>query len=217
MLLVEEKAFSYIEPNATPRVYIDLDGTLFDFFRYFANLNYFDMRSKGITISEISPEIYRKKASIRRYMHKRMANNKIDYWCRVPKTKCADILWSSLRQLEPFIFTGVISGDTTMEMGKMKWCRKKSHLNFKNRDLCRILINKNRKEYANNNGCPNILIDDDSENCLEWEKAGGIAYYYMDNQLVVSRIVSEVRADVIRNNDIEFLKIWDPKLQAHCF
>jgi len=217
MLLVQKKDYSYHELTSSPRVFIDLDGTLSDFFRYFAQINYYDMRDKGISISEISPEYYRKKAAIRKYIHKRMANQKIDYWARVPKTKCSDILWKGLRQLKPYVFTGVISGDTTMEMGKLKWCRKRNHLGFKNADLDRLLINKDRVEYAMNGRCPNILIDDDTENCRAWEEAGGISYFYVDNPIVVNRIVEEVRDDIIRNGHIDFLWTWDKSLGRYVF
>lgn len=217
MLFVTKKDYYYSELTSSPKVYIDLDGTLCDFFRYFAQVNYFDMREKGISISEISPDYYRRKSKIRKYIHKRIANQKIDYWARAPKTKCFDILWKGLRQLKPYVITGLIEGDTAMEMGKLKWCRKKSHLGFLNHDLHRLLSNINRAEYANNRGCPNILIDDDTENCRQWEEAGGISYFYVDNPFVVDRIVSEVRNDIVRHGNIDFMLTWNKSLGKYVF
>lgn len=217
MLTVQKKHYEYYDLTSSPKVYIDLDGTLFDFYKYFAHMNYKDMRSKGISISEISTENYRKKSTIRKYIHTRMANQKVDYWARVPKTKCADILWHGLRQLKPRVFTGVLGDDPTMQMGKLKWCRKRTHLNFKNDDLDRVIFNSNRVEFAKNVNCPNILIDDDPHNCLAWEQAGGIAYYYVDNAFVVDRIVSEVRQDIIRYRDLDFLLTWDDRLGRYVF
>jgi hypothetical protein len=217
MLLVPEKDFIYSDLTSAPRIFIDLDGTLSDFYRYFSHLNFYDMRKKGITISDISPEVYRSKALIRKYMHARMRNQKLDYWAKVPKTKNADYLWKSLRQYKPYIFAGVLDDDLTMEMGKLKWCRKRTHLGFKNCDLDRILINKNRFEYAKNGTCPNILIDDDSVNCSLWEEAGGIAYYYMDHSFVVDSIISNVKEDLIRHGNIDFLLRWCEKLKRYVY
>lgn len=217
MLIIPKKHFEYRELTSTPRIFIDLEGTLSDFYRYFAQINFYDMRSKGITISEISPEVYRKRSVIRKYMHKRMSNQKLDYWARVPKTKNADVLWKSLRPFKPYVFTGVLENDVTMEMGKLKWCRKKSHLGFRNVDLDRLLINQNRFDYAKNGECPNILIDDDSENCEMWEKAGGIAYDYMDHAFVVDKIIENVKSDLIRYSNIDFLLKWSESLHRYVY
>ncbi|MFA5403684.1 MAG: hypothetical protein WC358_02000 [Ignavibacteria bacterium] len=217
MLIVPKKTFEYRELDSSPRIFIDLEGTLSDFYRYFAQINYYDMRSKGISISEISPEVYRKRSIIRKYMHKRMSNQKLDYWAKVPKTRCADALWRSLKPFKPYIFTGSIEGDLTMEMGKLKWCRKRTHLGFKNADLDRVLVNKDRFEYAKNGICPNILIDDDSENCAMWERAGGISYYYMDHAFVVDKIIDDVKSDLIKYSNIEFLLKWDESLSRYVY
>lgn len=217
MLIAQKNHYEYYDLTCTPKVFVDLDGTLFDFYRYFSHVNYSDMKAKGISISEISTDNYRKKASIRKYIHAKMSNQRIDYWARVPKTKCADILWNGIKQLKPSIFTGVIESDDTMQMGKLKWCRKRSHLNFKNADLSRVLFNATRTDFARNVNCPNILIDDDPTNCLEWEMAGGISYYYIDNAFVVDRIVNEVRNDIIRHRDLDFLLKWDDKLGRYIF
>lgn len=217
MLIVPKKDYLYYDLTSSPKVYIDLDGTLSDFFKYFAQMNYFDMRDKGISISEISPDHYRRKSSIRKYIHSRIKNKKVDYWAKVPKTKNGAILWNGLKQLKPYIFTGVIDGDSTMEMGKLKWCRRQNHLHFLNDDLHRLLINKNRIEYATNNGCPNILVDDDSVNCKAWEEAGGISYFFVDNPLVATRIVEEVREDVIRGSNIDFMLEWNKSLGRYIF
>lgn len=217
MLFVHEKHFKYNLNTSTPQVFIDMDGTLCDFYRYFAQVNYSDMRKKKITISEISPEHYRKRSYIRKYIHKRISNQKIDYWAKIPRTNYAHLLLNGLRQLKPYVFTGVIEGDHSMEMGKIKWCRRRTHMNFKNDDLDRLLINVNRFEYARNGNCPNILIDDDAENCLLWEQAGGIAHYYMDHEFVAERIVSEVRKEIIEHSNIDFLLEWDRSLSRYVF
>jgi len=217
MLLVPKKDFDYRELTSSPRIFIDLEGTLSDFYRYFAHLNFYDMRKKGISISEISPEVYRNKAVIRKYMHKRMRNQKLDYWARVPKTKNADFLWNSLKPFRPYIFTGVLDNDPTMEMGKLKWCRKRTHLAFKNKDLDRILINSNRFEYAKNGICPNILIDDDAMNCAMWEEAGGIAYFFMDHPFVVDKIIEDVKSDLIKYPNIDYLLKWNEKLNRYVY
>jgi hypothetical protein len=217
MLLVPEVHFKYRELISTPKVYVDIDGTLSDFYRHFAHINFYDMRSKKITISDISPEVYRKNIKVRKYMHSRMTNLKVDYWNRIPMTKYGRYLWSNVRLLDPYLFTGVIDKDTSMEMGKIKWCRRRCHLGFKNADLNRILFNKNKSEYATNNGTPNILIDDDSQSCFEWEMAGGISYLYIDHFFVVENIVNQIRDSMISNPNIDFLLKWDQKLQRYVY
>lgn len=217
MLLQEEVHFKYHSLNSSPKIYIDLEGTLSDFYRYFAQVNYYDLRRKGFSITEISPEYYRKKAKVRKYIHSHIVNKKIDYWFRIPKTLNGGVLWQGLKNLNPYIFTGVIDNDHTMTLGKIKWCRRKNHLGFKNKDLHRILFNKNRLDYAMNNNCPNILIDDDFDNCLMWEKAGGIAFYYVDHIFVVDKIVKDVKSAVTDQPNIDFLLSWDSKLGRYVF
>lgn len=194
-----------------------MDGTLCDFYRYFAQVNYYDMRSKNISIGEISPETYRNKASIRKYIHKNISNKKIDYWTKIPMTKYGYDLWYGLKRFKPQIFTGLIQDDIAMEMGKIKWCRSKGHLGLKNADLNRILFNKNRIEYAMNGRTPNILIDDDSDNCQKWEDAGGISYFFIDNGFVVQKILDEVEADLIRLHSLDFLMTWNTDIQHYGF
>ena len=217
MLIIPEKEYHYYNSVSSPSIYVDMDGTLCDFFRYFAQINYYDMRSKNISVSEISASGYRNKAAIRRYVHKNIAGKKIDYWSKIPMTRHGKLLWNSIKQFKPYIFTGLVQDNHTMEMGKIKWCRRRNHLGFLNADLDRILVNKNRTEYAMTCSTPNILIDDDADNCLAWENAGGIAYLFIDNGLVADRIACEVREDIIRSIDLEFLKTWNSKLERHTF
>jgi len=217
MLIVPDNHFKYHPLLSIPRIFIDIDGTLSDFYRYFAQVNYYDMRSKKITISEIGPETYRNKAAIRKYIHRNIANKKIDYWSKIPMTKYGYDLWYGLKRFKPSVFTGVIQDDVSMEMGKIKWCRSKCHLGMRNSDLDRILINKNRPDYAMTGRTPNILIDDDSDNCQKWEEAGGVSYFFVDNGFVVEKILREVEADMTRLNSLDFLLTWNQELQRYCF
>jgi hypothetical protein len=217
MLLIEKKHYEYNDIDSTPKLFIDLDGTLNDYFKYFAQVNYYDLIKKKIRISDISASGYRKSAIVRKYMHKHMMHRRLDYWSRVPMTRHGVTIWRSLRKYRPYVFMGVIEDDHVMQMGKIKWCRRRNHLGFKVADYDRLLINKNKIDYAMNGRTPNILIDDDPYICEQWENAGGIAYYYFDNGLIADSIVENVHRVYMENPSLDFLLTWDSNLKRYVF
>lgn len=216
MLTIRDSQFKYRHLSPVPDLYIDVDGTISDFYRYFSHKFLPEMKKKKITVDEIGVTSYRNSTRIRKYIHTRIANKPIDFWAKIPTTIHGRTIINETRRFNPRFFIGVLPNDQTMEFGKVKWCRRK--LRFKDRHLDRILINKNKSEYAVTcKGVRNILIDDDIFACEAWEAAGGIAYLYIDNKLIVDRIVDEVYKDMSRHISLDFMLEWNDEQGRYCW
>ena len=227
MLYIPEKHFNYEHCLDVPKLYIDLDDTLSDFSRYFCHKFLKDLISKKHSVDEINSYNYYKNLTIRKYMNKRMSNQRIDFWSRIPPTTNGTYLWNNLKMFKPYVLIGVLPNDIGMELGKIKWIRRrfrwknniKNNSKLKNEiysELHRISINADKTKIAvSSKGIRNILIDDSLHACEAWEEAGGIAYLYDDNVFVVERIINSVVGDMNNQTNLDFLLQWNQKLQRY--
>lgn len=227
MFHIPKLNFYYRDTSPLPNVYIDMDDVIVDFSRYFCHRFLTEVYNHRFVPEDFTAYGYMKDLRLRTFMHSRLRNLGVDYWSRMPYTQFGKYLWLSLKGHRPFVFYNTFEQDIGMDIGKFKLAKR--HLNFRylNRymsyraepmysDFYRLLINKDKTKYARKeNGVKNILIDDSVHSCDAWEEAGGIAYLYSDNIMIVDRIINEVHNKVNSEVNLGFLLEWDQKRQRH--
>lgn len=101
-----------------------------------------------------------------------MIRNNIEHWAGLPWSASGEYLWKNIKKYNPMILTTPL--DTASRIGKRIWV-----MNNLNIPLERIIFSHNKSKYAiNENGEPNILIDDFEVNTKPFEKKGGKAFLY---------------------------------------
>jgi len=151
--------------DADAEIYVDMDGVLADFFGEWARLM---DKENWRDIKDVSPALAKIRATD-------------NFWLNLPILPQAKKLLSMIKQVkgEYNICTSPLADDPNSEPHKREWIEK--NLSFfppKN-----VYITHNKPQYAtNNNGTPNILIDDYGVNIDAWEAAGGIGIKHNDNK-----------------------------------
>jgi 5'(3')-deoxyribonucleotidase len=164
---VERRVHSFesiMEDDAKPRVYLDMDGVLADFFGEWARLAKVD-HYKDINDPEENLQLVRDHPT---------------FWVDLPMLPHAKALIKTV--IEQFgeyrICSKPLEGDTRSKPGKMAWIKK--HLS----DMMpvEVILTANKAAFAKNEGDPNILVDDFGVNIDAWKAAGGIGIKYDDSQ-----------------------------------
>ena len=151
--------------DADAEIYVDMDGVLADFFGEWARLM---DKENWRDIKDVSPALAKIRATD-------------NFWLNLPILPQAKKLLAMIKQVkgEYNICTSPLADDPKSEPHKREWIEK--NLSFfppKN-----VYITHNKPQYAtNNNGTPNILIDDYGVNIDAWEAAGGIGIKHNDNK-----------------------------------
>ncbi len=151
--------------DADAEIYVDMDGVLADFFGEWARLM---DKENWRDIKDVSPALAKIRATD-------------TFWLNLPILPQAKKLLAMIKQVkgEYNICTSPLADDPNSIPHKREWIEK--NLSFfppKN-----VYITHNKPQYAtNNNGTPNILIDDYGVNIDAWEAAGGIGIKHNDNK-----------------------------------
>ena len=151
--------------DADAEIYVDMDGVLADFFGEWARLM---DKENWRDIKDVSPALAKIRATD-------------NFWLNLPILPQAKKLLAMIKQVkgEYNICTSPLADDPNSIPHKREWIEK--NLSFfppKN-----VYITHNKPQYAtNNNGTPNILIDDYGVNIDAWEAAGGIGIKHNDNK-----------------------------------
>jgi len=181
------RANDFLPQRGMPKIYVDMDGVLADFFSEYAKL-------AGITSGnwrDIPP------AKTDPTLQKMVGT---DFFARLPKFRTADALINLVTRAKGFdayrICSSPLRGDhENSEHQKRQWISK--HLRPAPRE---IIITSNKAKYAvQSDGTPNVLIDDLRKNINAWEAAGGIGIKYQadeDSLSVVAKGLSHA-LDVI--------------------
>ena len=146
-------------------IYIDMDGVLADFFGEWAKL----MDKKHWTKIDDFPDALQK------------IRDTEQFWLELPILPQAKQLLALIKQVkgEYNICSTPLADDPKSEPHKREWIKK--NLAFfppKN-----IHITHDKPQYATQqDGTPNILIDDYGKNVEAWEAAGGIGFKYKDHK-----------------------------------
>ena len=156
------------EISQSTEIYIDMDGVLADFFGAWAQL--MDVKHWA----DIN-----KKDSFAGGLEK--IRNSDDFWLELPLLPQATQLLNLVRNVkgEYNICSSPLADDPNSEPHKHEWIKK--NLSFfppKN-----VYITHNKEQFATQeDGTPNILIDDFGKNIKKWEDAGGYGFKYKDHK-----------------------------------
>ena len=157
------EALGQIDPST--EIYVDMDGVLADFFGEWAKVmgkdNFRDIEDPANAIKKIKTVE--------------------DFWLNLPMLPQAKELLLLIKKVKGKykICTSPLADDPRSEPHKRQWV--KDHLDFFPPE--EVLVTHNKPQFATqNDGTPNILIDDYGVNINAWEKAGGIGFKYKDHK-----------------------------------
>jgi 5'(3')-deoxyribonucleotidase len=162
---VERRIHSFsedVEETIKPRVYIDMDGVIADFFGEWTRLSGVD-HYKDIEDVEAKLQLVREHPT---------------FWVDLPVLPHAKALIKTV--IDHFgeyrICSKPLEGDARSKPGKMEWIRK--HLS--DMPPAEVILTADKAAYAKHAGIPSVLIDDFGKNVMSWRAAGGIAIKYED-------------------------------------
>lgn len=151
-----------------PIIYVDLDGVIADFFQEYAKL----AGIKSGNYRDIPPAKYDPTLEL-------MVGT--DFFARLPKTTVADDLVEMVVKVygSYSICSSPLRGDhENSEYWKNVWIK-----NNLNPQPDEVIITTNKAKYAvQQDGTPNILIDDRGNNIDAWEAAGGIGIKFQADE-----------------------------------
>ena len=162
------EAESLGEIASSSQIYVDMDGVLADFFGEWARLmdvEHFTDINKKHDINDALQKI----------------RDTDDFWLRLPLLPEAKNLLNLIKQVKGNynICSSPLADDPNSEKHKHTWVEK--NLSFFPPD--NVYITHDKAQYATNeDGTPNILIDDYGVNIRKWEAAGGIGFKYKDHK-----------------------------------
>jgi len=152
--------------NST-KIYVDMDGVLADFFTEWGKLmGKDDWRDIG---QENIPAALEKIKQTE------------NFWLDLPLTSNAKNLLNLIKDVKGSytILSSPLPGDPNSEPHKREWIEK--HLQFFPPE--EVLIRHDKETFATQqDGTPNILIDDYGVNIQKWEAAGGVGFKHKDHK-----------------------------------
>lgn len=163
------------ESKNMPKVYLDMDGVIADFFGGVERLYGVD-HWKQLT-SDVTKDL--KKEVIDRI-------SGTDFFAHLPKFSTADTLIEIIKKFtggQYSILTSPLRGDNENSgYYKKIWVGK----NIVKPD--EIIVTGRKETYAKSNGTANILIDDRPVNISKWQAKGGYGILYQANKDSVSKV-----------------------------
>jgi 5'(3')-deoxyribonucleotidase len=170
-------------------IYVDMDGVLADFFGEWAKLMKVDHFSKIDKEHKIGDAL-------------QAIRDKDDFWLNLPLLPQAKQLLSVIKQIkgEYNICSSPLADDPNSEPHKREWIKK----NLAFFPPKQVIITSNKPEYATQqDGTPNILIDDFGKNVDAWEAAGGTAFKYKDHKFerTANAIKQHMQEPVTEDNE----------------
>ena len=155
------------EIASATKIYVDMDGVLADFFTEWGKLmGKDDWRDIG---QEHIPAALEKIKQTE------------NFWLDLPLTSNAKTLLKLIKDIKGSytILSSPLPGDPNSEPHKLEWI--KNNLSFFPPE--EILIRHDKETFATQeDGTPNILIDDYGVNIQKWEAAGGVGFKHKDHK-----------------------------------
>ena len=146
------------------KLFLDMDGVLVDLARGFKNVCGYPL-SWGL-------EERIGKAKYWSPIHEARPS----FWSDLPKMDgCDSMVDSLLENIELdslHILSAVFNDHEECEDEKRIWVQANTPNQKENLN---IVKRREKRNFANDDGVPNVLIDDMEKNCVEWVEAGGIA------------------------------------------
>jgi 5'(3')-deoxyribonucleotidase len=163
------------DDSVQPRVYLDMDGVLADFFGEWSRISGVD-HYKDINDVESKLQLVRDHPT---------------FWVDLPMLPHAKALIKAVVEKygEYRICSKPLEGDTRSKPGKMEWIQK--HLS--DMPPAEVILTADKAKFATHDGAPNILVDDYGVNINSWRAAGGIGIKYDDSAFPqVAKILSSI-------------------------
>ena len=149
-------------------IYVDMDGVLADFFGEWSklmNVSHFTKIDKEHDINDALQKI----------------RDTDEFWLNLPLLPQAKQLLTVIKQIKGSynICSSPLADDPNSEPHKRQWIEKNLSF-FPPKE---VIITSDKPQYATQeDGTPNILIDDFGKNVDAWEAAGGTAFKYKDHK-----------------------------------
>ena len=180
--------------NSQSEIFVDMDGVLADFFGDWKKLVGKDWRN----ITDIKPALQK-------------IRDTEDFWLNLPVTNNAKNLLGLIKDIKGSynILSSPLPDDPNSEPHKRQWIEK--HLSFfPPKD---VIITFDKAKYAKqDDGTPNILIDDYGVNIGKWEAAGGMGFKHKDHKFErTARNLKTLMKESIKENKYADLGHKKPK------
>lgn len=101
-----------------------------------------------------------------------MVSDDVEFWASLPPTSDMETLWGFISPYDPYILSH--PWDQASADGKILWVQ--DHLTPHPKDV--YLTGDKHKYAVNEDGTPNLLIDDFAKYINPWRDAGGIAIHH---------------------------------------
>jgi len=100
-----------------------------------------------------------------------------NFWTGLGWTASGQDLWQYINKFRPHILTAYAVWDAEHCIrGKYIWIAK--HLGNISKNHIHMVKRQDKRQFAQANGTPNVLVDDYSKNITEWASAGGVPILY---------------------------------------
>lgn len=175
--------------NTSYNIFCDMDGVLVDFEKgviekmnselgsdnpklpKYANKVIEQLGRNYITRDDIKKYSQGKSKAATKYMYV-LVHDDEEFWANLPWMKGGKQLWARIRSLNPMILTSPMDkrGKNESMLGKSRWVERNLGISPD-----RIIFAHSKWDYAlDEDGKPNILIDDFSSKVDPWSDSGGI-------------------------------------------
>lgn len=151
------------------RIYLDMDGVLC----------HFDKRAMALW-TDLKPDDtgwYDIK-----HHHWMMIENDTAFWGEMEWQPGGKELWAVAWRMDPWLLSAynpVVMRSTVI--GKMDWIDKELAIPTWKAKFC---MREDKQNFARHpSGHRNVIVEDNMKNCVEWEKAGGIAIFHQDKYI----------------------------------
>lgn len=180
-------------------VYCDMDGVLVDLPAGIADQARLDLKKKPRLRDDIMTILGQKK-EWKKFVQERpefrkgfvmiddIISNREDFWADLPPMEGAGELWSYISQFNPSILSS--PWDQASANGKEIWIA--NNLGFSTEELdTKVNLTDSKHLFAvQDDGQPNVLIDDMNKYIEPWEAAGGIAIKHTSASSTIAQLES---------------------------
>ena len=174
--------YEEVEDNHKPRVYLDMDGVLADFFGEWSKLAGVE-HYKDIDNAEEKLQLVRDHPT---------------FWIDLPMLPHArDLVKTVVEKYGEYrVCSTPLNGDERSKPGKIAWLNK----HFADMPPAEIVLTHNKAEHAQHDGVASILVDDFGSNINKWRAAGGIGIKYDDSAFpqVAKVLASIAKSGVVK-------------------
>lgn len=156
------------EFSKLPKIFLDLDGVLVDFVG--GTTNYLDKK-------RIAPFNSNENTDTQRW---KVLSTVKDFWQNLPVLQDGIKLFGYVKKFRPSILSAYAGSKEKAIQGKSEWLVE--HVGLEYIDSIHVVKRSEKKTFATGY---NLLIDDQSRNIEEWERAGGIGILYKNSEQAI--------------------------------